>query len=363
MARAPSPVGGRGRGGPWRGLSCPLGLCPLLPLWPRADALLLSHLCRPSWWFCAFPYSFLIFVYDEIRKLILRRNPGGEEAGAGEGRLEGQARSSGGGGVGKRCGDQPDANLTLSPVSLRGLSPFPFHLFPLFLSLWASCLSFHTSLSFAVPSCIVLTLSLSLCFSPSVSFLLCLSRLGGEGNLLLTSTPPPRPSLPCPRSPGWPPPGPPILYSGEGALSPRGPHRGPNPSEDLLPPPSRDFLWLASLPAPCLCLSPLFSVSLFLALSSPRPPSSLPGLFFTPPQPRLMPSLVLDNYQIYQWGERSGVCVVLAFWTGDVGGMVSLVLAHVAGGVTQHQEFHLAPARKSQGLRVIKSWSFRCNES
>ncbi|MEQ2170783.1 hypothetical protein GOODEAATRI_003907, partial [Goodea atripinnis] len=30
----------------------------------------------PSWWFCAFPYSFLIFVYDEIRKLILRRNPG-----------------------------------------------------------------------------------------------------------------------------------------------------------------------------------------------------------------------------------------------------------------------------------------------
>ncbi|KAM9632537.1 sodium/potassium-transporting ATPase subunit alpha-3 isoform 2-T2 [Trichechus inunguis] len=30
-----------------------------------------------NWWFCAFPYSFLIFVYDEIRKLILRRNPGG----------------------------------------------------------------------------------------------------------------------------------------------------------------------------------------------------------------------------------------------------------------------------------------------
>lgn len=32
---------------------------------------------RPSWWFCAFPYSFLIFVYDEIRKLLIRRNPGG----------------------------------------------------------------------------------------------------------------------------------------------------------------------------------------------------------------------------------------------------------------------------------------------
>uniref|UniRef100_A0A671P4Q0 Sodium/potassium-transporting ATPase subunit alpha n=1 Tax=Sinocyclocheilus anshuiensis TaxID=1608454 RepID=A0A671P4Q0_9TELE len=32
---------------------------------------------RIMWWFCAFPYSLLIFVYDEIRKLILRRNPGG----------------------------------------------------------------------------------------------------------------------------------------------------------------------------------------------------------------------------------------------------------------------------------------------
>lgn len=40
--------------------------------------LLLPFSLRPSWWFCAFPYSFLIFVYDEIRKLILRRNPGGK---------------------------------------------------------------------------------------------------------------------------------------------------------------------------------------------------------------------------------------------------------------------------------------------
>lgn len=33
---------------------------------------------RILWWFCAFPYSLLIFIYDEVRKLILRRNPGGE---------------------------------------------------------------------------------------------------------------------------------------------------------------------------------------------------------------------------------------------------------------------------------------------
>ncbi|XP_026513790.1 sodium/potassium-transporting ATPase subunit alpha-2 [Terrapene carolina triunguis] len=32
---------------------------------------------RVTWWFCAFPYSLLIFVYDEVRKLILRRYPGG----------------------------------------------------------------------------------------------------------------------------------------------------------------------------------------------------------------------------------------------------------------------------------------------
>lgn len=33
---------------------------------------------RPTWWFCAFPYSLLIFLYDEVRKLIIRRNPGGK---------------------------------------------------------------------------------------------------------------------------------------------------------------------------------------------------------------------------------------------------------------------------------------------
>lgn len=34
---------------------------------------------RILWWCCALPYSFLIFVYDEVRKFILRRNPGGEQ--------------------------------------------------------------------------------------------------------------------------------------------------------------------------------------------------------------------------------------------------------------------------------------------
>ena len=32
---------------------------------------------RINWWAPALPFSLLIFVYDEIRKTILRKNPGG----------------------------------------------------------------------------------------------------------------------------------------------------------------------------------------------------------------------------------------------------------------------------------------------
>ncbi|KAI4818391.1 hypothetical protein KUCAC02_011733, partial [Chaenocephalus aceratus] len=51
-------------------------LAALLSYCPGMDVALRMYPLKPSWWFCAFPYSFLIFVYDEIRKLILRRNPG-----------------------------------------------------------------------------------------------------------------------------------------------------------------------------------------------------------------------------------------------------------------------------------------------
>lgn len=40
--------------------------------------ILSSASFRVTWWFCAFPYSLLIFIYDEVRKLILRRYPGGK---------------------------------------------------------------------------------------------------------------------------------------------------------------------------------------------------------------------------------------------------------------------------------------------
>jgi len=30
-----------------------------------------------NWWFPAIPFSILIFIFDELRKWILRENPGG----------------------------------------------------------------------------------------------------------------------------------------------------------------------------------------------------------------------------------------------------------------------------------------------
>jgi len=29
------------------------------------------------WWFIPMPFSLMIFLYDEIRKMLIRKNPGG----------------------------------------------------------------------------------------------------------------------------------------------------------------------------------------------------------------------------------------------------------------------------------------------
>ncbi|TFK04861.1 Sodium/potassium-transporting ATPase subunit alpha-1 [Platysternon megacephalum] len=52
-------------------------LAAFLSYCPGMDVALRMYPLKPSWWFCAFPYSLLIFVYDEVRKLIIRRSPGG----------------------------------------------------------------------------------------------------------------------------------------------------------------------------------------------------------------------------------------------------------------------------------------------
>ncbi|KAL1282864.1 hypothetical protein QQF64_001667 [Cirrhinus molitorella] len=52
-------------------------LAAFLSYCPGMDVALRMYPLKPSWWFCAFPYSLLIFVYDEVRRYILRRSPGG----------------------------------------------------------------------------------------------------------------------------------------------------------------------------------------------------------------------------------------------------------------------------------------------
>uniref|UniRef100_A0A3B3C941 Sodium/potassium-transporting ATPase subunit alpha n=1 Tax=Oryzias melastigma TaxID=30732 RepID=A0A3B3C941_ORYME len=52
-------------------------LAAFLSYCPGMDVALRMFPLKPTWWFCAVPYSFLIFVYDEVRKLLIRRNPGG----------------------------------------------------------------------------------------------------------------------------------------------------------------------------------------------------------------------------------------------------------------------------------------------
>ncbi|XP_076153174.1 sodium/potassium-transporting ATPase subunit alpha-1-like [Alosa pseudoharengus] len=59
------------------GLFLETALAAFLSYFPGMDVALRMYPLKPHCWFCAFPYAFLIFIYDEIRKLILRRSPGG----------------------------------------------------------------------------------------------------------------------------------------------------------------------------------------------------------------------------------------------------------------------------------------------
>ncbi|XP_036058278.1 sodium/potassium-transporting ATPase subunit alpha-4-like [Onychomys torridus] len=52
-------------------------LAAFLSYTPGMDVSLRMYPLKINWWFCAIPYSVLIFIYDEFRKLIIRRRPGG----------------------------------------------------------------------------------------------------------------------------------------------------------------------------------------------------------------------------------------------------------------------------------------------
>uniref|UniRef100_A0A3Q3SW08 Sodium/potassium-transporting ATPase subunit alpha n=1 Tax=Mastacembelus armatus TaxID=205130 RepID=A0A3Q3SW08_9TELE len=53
-------------------------LAAFLSYCPGMEVALRMYPLKPFWWFCGFPYSLLILLYDEGRKYVLRRNPGGK---------------------------------------------------------------------------------------------------------------------------------------------------------------------------------------------------------------------------------------------------------------------------------------------
>lgn len=59
------------------GLVFETALAAFLSYTPGMDAALRMYPLKLNWWIPAIPFSISIFVYDEIRRFILRRNPGG----------------------------------------------------------------------------------------------------------------------------------------------------------------------------------------------------------------------------------------------------------------------------------------------
>nr|XP_002737354.1 PREDICTED: sodium/potassium-transporting ATPase subunit alpha-1 isoform X1 [Saccoglossus kowalevskii] len=59
------------------GLFFETALAVFLSYCPGMDVALRMYPLKFLWWLCPIPFSILIFVYDECRRYILRRNPGG----------------------------------------------------------------------------------------------------------------------------------------------------------------------------------------------------------------------------------------------------------------------------------------------
>ncbi|KAM6945356.1 LOW QUALITY PROTEIN: sodium/potassium-transporting ATPase subunit alpha-1-like [Aplochiton taeniatus] len=54
-----------------------VALAAFLSYCPGMDVAIRMYPLKPCWWLCAVPYSIIIFVYDEVRRYLLRRTPGG----------------------------------------------------------------------------------------------------------------------------------------------------------------------------------------------------------------------------------------------------------------------------------------------
>ncbi|MGH0130399.1 UNVERIFIED_CONTAM: hypothetical protein FKN15_018296 [Acipenser sinensis] len=51
-------------------------LAAFLSYCPGMDVALRMYPLKPTWWVCALPFAVIVFIYDEIRKVIIRRSPG-----------------------------------------------------------------------------------------------------------------------------------------------------------------------------------------------------------------------------------------------------------------------------------------------
>merc|ERR1719480_529271 len=59
------------------GLLFETALAAFLQYTPGVNIALLLRPLNAPWWFIGVPFSLLIFIYDEVRRLLIRRNPGG----------------------------------------------------------------------------------------------------------------------------------------------------------------------------------------------------------------------------------------------------------------------------------------------
>ena len=53
-------------------------LAAVLSYAPGLNTALRLRPLNATWWFCGIPFSLTIFIYDEIRRYLIRRNPGGK---------------------------------------------------------------------------------------------------------------------------------------------------------------------------------------------------------------------------------------------------------------------------------------------
>ena len=52
-------------------------LAAFLSYCPGTDAMLRMYPLEWTWWFIPMPFSFIIFAYDELRKMLIRKYPDG----------------------------------------------------------------------------------------------------------------------------------------------------------------------------------------------------------------------------------------------------------------------------------------------